>query len=75
MGLGATRSTNGILFDQGDKMKPKGKGIIPDKKPRNQAPNENERREARRRLLLRIAAIVLVIVFLAGECATLLPIE
>lgn len=56
-------------------MKPKGKGIPPDEKPRNQAQSENERREARRRLWLRVAAIVLVIVFIAGECSTLLPIE
>ena len=56
-------------------MKPKGKRVSPDKKPRNEVPNENERREARRRLWLRVAAIILVIVFIAGECATLLPLE
>ena len=56
-------------------MKPKGKGIPSDKKPRIQAQNENERREARRRLWLRVVAIFLAIVFLASECATLLPIE
>ncbi len=56
-------------------MKPKGKGIPSDNKPRTRAQNENERREARRRIWLRVVAIFLAIVFLASECATLLPIE
>jgi hypothetical protein len=63
------------MLEEGGKMKPKGKGMPSDRKPRNQTQNENERREARRRAWLRIAAILLVIVFLASECATLLPIE
>jgi hypothetical protein len=48
-------------------MKPK------DKKFRPQ--NEEERRQARRTVWMRVIAIFLAIVFLAGECATLLPIE
>lgn len=32
-------------------------------------------RKARRQLWLRLAAIFLVIVFLASECATLIPVE
>jgi len=50
-------------------MKPK------DKNPRTQAQNEDLRREVRRRIWLRIAAIFLIVTFLASECATLLPIE
>ena len=56
-------------------MKPKGKDMFSDKKPRNQIQVENERREARRRFWLRVAAILLILVFLASECSTLLPIE
>jgi len=65
------RSTNRILFDQGDKMTPKGT----DKKPRTPSQNEEERRQARRTVWMRVIAIFLAIVFLASECATLLPIE
>ena len=50
-------------------MKPK------DNKTEKQAQHEYERREVRRRLWLRVAAIFLVIAFLASECSTLLPIE
>jgi hypothetical protein len=63
------------MSNQGDKMKPKGKDGSSDKKPRNQAQVENERREARRRFWLRVAAILLIVVFLASECSTWLPIE
>ena len=56
-------------------MKPKSKAMDSDKKPRTQAQNQNERREARRRIWLRVAAIFVAIAFLASECATLLPIE
>ena len=34
---------------------------------------DGRRSEARRRTWLRVAAVILVIVFLANECATLLP--
>lgn len=37
--------------------------------------DDDRRRETRRRIWPRIAAIFLVIVFLASECATLLPME
>ena len=60
-------STNGLLFVQGDKMK------LKDNKLRPQ--NEEERRQARRTVWMRVIAIFLAIVFLASECATLLPIE
>jgi hypothetical protein len=63
------------ILDQGAKVKPKGKETASDKKSRTHGQNENERREARRRIWLRVAAIFLIIAFLAGECATLLPIE
>ena len=56
-------------------MKPKSKVMDSDKKLRTQAQNQNERREARRRIWLRVAAIFVAIAFLASECATLLPIE
>ena len=45
------------------------------KKPRTQAQKQDERRAARRRIWMRVAAIFVAIAFLAGECATLLPIE
>ncbi len=35
----------------------------------------DSRRKAGRKIWLRLAAIFLVIVFLASECATLLPLE
>ena len=50
-------------FDQGDKMKQKNKQ------------NEEERRQARRTIWMRVIAIFLAVVFLASECSTLLPIE
>jgi hypothetical protein len=54
-------------------MKPKIKVSPTDKKPRTQ--DQEERREARRKTWMRVAAIIVAIAFLAGECATLLPIE
>ena len=48
-------------------MKPNEKKLRPQ--------NEEERRQARRAVWMRVIAIFLAIVFLAGECATLLPIE
>ena len=48
-------------------MKPKEKKL----RPRN----EEERRQARRTIWMRVIAIFLAIVFLASECSTLLPIE
>lgn len=45
-------------------------------KPKNNITGEDDRRrESRRQIWLRLVAIFLVIVFLASECATLLPIE
>jgi hypothetical protein len=60
-------------MDQGVMMKPKSKVMASDKKLRTQ--NQNERREDRRRIWMRVAAIFVAIAFLASECATLLPIE
>jgi preprotein translocase subunit Sec63 len=54
-------------------MKPKSKVMDSDKKTRTQ--NQNEHRESRRKIWLRVAAIFVAIAFLASECATLLPIE
>ena len=56
-------------------MKPKIKVSPADKKPRTQAQDQEERRETRRKTWMRVAAIIVAIAFLAGECATLLPIE
>jgi hypothetical protein len=45
-------------------------------KPKNKATSEDDRRrETRRQIWLRLAAIFLIIIFLASECATLLPVE
>jgi hypothetical protein len=39
-------------------------------------PNNNDlQRKSRRKVWLRLAAIFLIIVFLASECATLLPLK
>lgn len=56
-------------------MKPQNKNMPSDKKSRTTIQDEDERRQARRRIWLRVAAIFLIIAFLASECATLLPIE
>jgi hypothetical protein len=48
-------------------MKPKDKKLRPQ--------NEEERRQARRTVWMRVIAIFLAIVFLASECVTLFPIE
>lgn len=37
--------------------------------------NEEQRRETRKRLWMRLAAIFMVIVFLAGECSTLIMMD
>jgi hypothetical protein len=52
-----------ICITRGKNMKDKN-SIVPER-----------RQIAWRRVALRLAAIILLIVFLAGECATLLPID
>jgi len=43
---------------------------------KSQSKNKDDRRpEARRRIWMQLAAFFLIIVFLASECATLLPME
>ena len=45
-------------------------------KPKNKVGSEGDhRRETRQRIWLRLAAIFLAVVFIASECATLLPVE
>ncbi len=57
-------------------MKPKGKVVPSSTKDRSQTHSEDDRRRvSRRQIWMRIAAIFLVIVFLASECAILLPME
>ena len=48
-----------------------------DKQPLSARPrlNEEQRRETRKRLWMRLAAIFMVIVFLAGECSTLIMMD
>ncbi len=53
-------------------MKSKNKTIAATK---NSKLNEEQRRETRKRLWMRLAAIFMVIVFLAGECSTLIMID
>ena len=55
-------------------MKIKSKAALLSAKSRSRDNKGNGRRsETRRRFWLRVAAVILVIVFLASECATLLP--
>jgi hypothetical protein len=50
--------------------------VSPPAKAQSKINSENDsRRKARRQIWLRLAAVFLVIVFLASECATLLPLE
>ncbi len=45
-------------------------------KAQSKASSENDQSRARLRLIgIRLAAIFLVIVFIAGECAALLPVQ
>ncbi len=55
-------------------MKPKNNSASLPEKDQNKSKRENDHRQTNwRQIGLRLAAIFLVIVFLAGECATLLP--
>jgi hypothetical protein len=57
-------------------MKNKTKRALSSTKDQSRKNGENDRRQINwRRIGLRLAAIFLVIVFLASECATLLPVE
>jgi len=57
-------------------MKPKGKVAPIQAKSRNKVDSEGDRRRVfQRRIWLRLAAVLLAIVFIASECATLLPVE
>ena len=57
-------------------MKIKSKSISLSTKDQSKSNVENDRRRAFwRRIRLQLVAIFLVIVFLASECATLLPME
>jgi cell division septal protein FtsQ len=57
-------------------MKLKNTNTLVSAKAQSKTNSENDsRRKARRKIWLRLAAIFLVIVFLASECATLLPVE
>ena len=55
-------------------MKNKGKAApFSSTSPGNAKSPHQRRSENRRRMWLRLAAIIMVIVFLAGECALLIP--
>jgi hypothetical protein len=57
-------------------MKLKNTNTFVSAKVQGKTGNENDNRQkARRKIWLRLAAIFLVIVFLASECATLLPVQ
>jgi hypothetical protein len=57
-------------------MKPKNKSApLPPKHQDNNRKNEEHRREAKRRLWLRLGAIFMAIVFLASECSSLILLE
>jgi hypothetical protein len=60
------------ISDKGCVMKNKSKSASLSTKDQNKLNNENNRL---RRVGIRLAAIFLVIVFLASECATLLPMD
>ena len=57
-------------------MKLKNTKVFVSAKAQSKTNRDNDsRRKGRRQIWLRLAAIFLAIVFLAAECATLLPLE
>ncbi len=57
-------------------MRLKNTAALLNAKTQSKINNKNDnRRKARHKIWLRMAAIFLVVVFLASECATLLPME
>jgi len=57
-------------------MKPKGKATASPAKHQGKTSSGDDRRRARRRRIwLWLVAVFLAVTFLAGECATLLPME
>jgi hypothetical protein len=65
-----------LASDKGYVMKTKNKNTSRLSKDQSKVSIEKDRRQAFwRRIRLQLAAIFLVIVFLASECATILPME
>jgi hypothetical protein len=65
-----------MASDKGFVMKIKSKGASLPVRAHSKIDSENVRRQkAWRRIGLRLVAIFLIIVFLASECATLLPVK